>query len=321
MGLNQVWGRRWVRRSAAIAGAAAVLVAGAALVVQNSAGPTAASGGATSDYAAPSPAVPSRGGFGDAPQMAEQDARAASPDIAAQPPPGVPVGTVDRTLIRTAQVSVEVADPAAAGRQVRTAVTAAGGFVTEESTASRRASLVVRVPAAALDRLMDDVATIGTVTERGGQTVDATEEVVDLDARVASQQASVARVRALLARAESIGDVVAIESELARREAELDSLTSRLATLRGQAALSTLTVSLRQAGDPVVEDDKAVGFLDGLGAGWDGLRAFGLAVAVVVGFLLPFVPVVALLVGIGWLVRRGVRSRRPAPPAASGPST
>jgi hypothetical protein len=312
-----------VRRSAAIAGATAVLIAGAAVVVQHS-GAATRSGAA--DYAA-SPAVPSPGGFGtsrSAPmsEQAGDAARAAVPDVAPDStplPPGVPVGTVDRTLIRTSQVSLEVADPAASGRQVRTAVAAAGGFVTEESTASKRATLVVRVPAAALDRLLDDVATLGTVTERGGQTVDATEEVVDLDARVASQQASVARVRALLARAESIGDIVAIESELARREAELDSLTSRLAALRGQAALSTLTVTLRQAGEAADEDDRALGFLDGIGAGWDGLKAFGLAVAVVVGFLLPFVPVVALLAGIGWLVRRGIRSRRT--PAATPPTS
>ncbi|MGD9530995.1 MAG: DUF4349 domain-containing protein, partial [Pseudonocardia sp.] len=223
MGLRQVWGRRWVRRSAAIAGAAAVLIAGAAVVVQNSEAGGRAGGSA--EYAT-APAVPSPGGFG-APVTSEaagDAARSAAPDVSTVPPAGVPVGTVDRTLIRTAQVSLEVADPAASGRQVRTAVAAAGGFVTEESTATKRATLVVRVPAAALDRLLDDVATLGTVTERGGQTVDATEEVVDLDARVASQQASVARVRALLARAESIGDIVAIESELARREAELDSL-------------------------------------------------------------------------------------------------
>lgn len=313
MGLRQVWGQRWVRRSAAIAGAAAVLVAGAAVVVQNTAPATR---GGAADYAA----SPAPGGFGTAP-MSEQAGRAAAPDTSsgAPPSPGTPVGSVDRTLIRTAEVSLEVADPAAGGRQVRTALAAAGGFVTEESTSDKRATLVVQVPAAALDRLIDDVATLGTVTARSGQTVDATEDVVDLNARVASQQASVARVRALLARAESIGDIVAIESELARREADLDSLTSRLAALQGQAAFSTLTVTLREAGDPAADDDRALGFLDGVGAGWDGLKAFGLAVAVVVGFLLPFVPVVALLAGIGWLVSRALRARRT--PSSSPPAS
>ncbi|MGQ0573404.1 MAG: DUF4349 domain-containing protein [Pseudonocardia sp.] len=260
-------------------------------------------------------AAPSTGFAADAARSAApEQADAAAPAVpapGAPAAPGVPVGAVDRTLVRTAQVEVEVDDPAAAGRQVRTAVAAAGGFVTEEQAGTRGALLVVRVPVAALDRLLDDVATIGTVVERSGQVVDVTEEAVDLDARVASQQASVARVRALLAQAESIGDVVAIESELARREAELDSLTSRLTVLRDQAALSTLTVDLRPVDAEPGADDRALGFGDGLGAGWDGLRALGLAVAVVVGFVLPFLPLLAVLAGLAWLARRRLRLRRP----------
>jgi hypothetical protein len=149
--------------------------------------------------------------------------------------------------------------------------------------------------------------------------LDATEEVVDLDARVASQTASVTRVRGLLAEARSIGDVVAVESELARREAELDSLTRRLAALREQVALSTLTVDLRTPGAVVPQERPAPGFLDGLTAGWEGLRTIGSAAAAVVGFVLPFLPVLGVLGGIGWLARRVVRARR-TPAAADGGS-
>jgi hypothetical protein len=304
------------RRGTALAGLAAVLAVGAAVVLGGDLGATGAGSAAQAPSVRPAPARP--GGFA----IPDDAARAAAPSTATSeaaqapaPPPGVPpIGTVDRTLVRTAQVELEVADPAAAGRRVRTAVAAAGGFVTEEQSGTRGALLVVRVPAAALDRLLDDVGTVGKVLERTAQTVDVTEEVVDLDARVASAQASVARVRALLARAESIGEVVAIESELARREADLDSLTARLTALRGQAALSTLTIDLRPVGTTAA-DDRALGFLDGLGAGWDGLRAVGLAAAVVVGFVLPFLPLLGLFAGGAWLVRRAARGRRePAPP-------
>ena len=57
----------------------------------------------------------------------------------------------------------------------------------------------MRVPADRLDQLIDSIAGLGHVTSRSAQVVDATEDVVDLDARVASQRASVDRVRALLA--------------------------------------------------------------------------------------------------------------------------
>jgi uncharacterized coiled-coil protein SlyX len=283
-------------------------------------------GAASSGLAAPSlSAVPGARSAAPAGDGAVSDAAtpesAVAPGTPTDPGQGVPVGDVQRALVRTAQIGVEAEDPGASSRQVRTAAAAVGGFVTEEQTSDRSSRLVLRVPAEALDRLIDDIAGKARVTSRSSQVVDATEKVVDLDARVAAQQASVARVRALLAQATSIGDVVAIESELSRREADLDSLTGRLKALQGQVAFSTLTVDIDEPGVPVDDEPRAAGFLGGLADGWDGLRALGAGVGVVVGFLLPFVPVIAVLVGIGWLGRRIVRARRtPAPAAAGGRS-
>jgi hypothetical protein len=108
---------------------------------------------------------------------------------------------------------------------------------------------------------------------------------------------------------------VSIESELASREADLDALTSRLAVLRDQVAMSTLSVDLRgPAAPPVVVDEPApAGWSSGLAAGWAGLQAVGTAAAAVAGFLLPMLPLVAVVLGLVWVVRRVVRGRRPAP--------
>lgn len=256
--------------------------------------------------------APSGGTAGSAPEFAADAAAAPAPERAGEgASEAVPVGSVDRSLVRTAELTVEVDDTTAATGSVRAAALAAGGFVAQEQIGDRGGVLVVRVPADALDRAVEQVATLGTVTDRSSSVVDATEEVVDLDARVASQQASVARVRSLLAEATSIGDVVAIESELARREADLDSLTGRLAALRDQVSLSTLTVDLRGPDAPAAGTEPP-GFGDGLAAGWAGLLAFGTGLAALLGFLLPFVPVLAVVAGTGWLIARGVRRRRAA---------
>ncbi|WP_379624222.1 DUF4349 domain-containing protein [Pseudonocardia sp. GCM10023141] len=244
---------------------------------------------------------------------------AAAPAPAQAPAQGVPVGDVGRSLVRTAQLSVEVKDLDAATRQVRTAAAANGGFVTEEKSGTSGSWVVLRVPSDKLDALIDAIAPLGKVTGRNAQVVDATEQVVDLDARVSTQQASVARVRALLGQATSIGDVVSIESELSRREADLDSLTRRLSALKDKVALSSLTVDMRAPGSAATTEDPGTGgFLDGLAGGWDGLMKLGAGVGVVVGFLLPFVPVFAVLFGIGWLIRRLVRARRVPAAATSG---
>jgi hypothetical protein len=322
---------RWsVRRTVLVVGAAAVVLVllGSVVVLtggggsassvgmaepaigRGAGGSTGADGAVSADAAAPAPAAPEAAGGSVGPDgsgFAEQG-------LAEQ---GVPVGAVERSLVRSAQVTLDVEDPVAGVQGVRAAAAAAGGTVTQEQSGPLGGWVVVRVPADALDRLTADVAELGVVLDRSVSVVDATEEVVDLDARVASQQASVARVRALLAEATSIGDVVAIESELARREAELDSLTGRLAALRDQVALSTLTVDLRGPDALPVGPDEPVGFGDGLAAGWEGLLALGRGTGAVLGFLLPFVPVVLVLAVATRLVVRLVRGRsRPVTPEA-----
>jgi hypothetical protein len=261
------------------------------------------------------------GGMGEsaAPEARSASGAASAPVPGQAPAQEVPVGGVQRALVRSAQLTVEVTEPSDAMRQVRTAAAAVGGFVTDEQTGDTGSWLTLRVPADALDRLMDDVAAAGRVTARSTQVYDATEETIDLDARVTTQQASVARVRSLLAQAQSIGDVVAIESELARREAELDSLTRRLEALRNQVAMSTLTVDLRGPGAVPPAPGPTPGFREGLAAGWAGLQLLGSGMAAAVGFVLPFLPVVALLAGIGWLARRIARARRTPAPATAAP--
>jgi len=291
---------------------AAVVAVLAAAVVVLEAGPSGA------DPAASGGAGTERGPAAGPPEPAiAGDAAVSAPAPTGAPLQApLPTGPVGREVVRSAQLTVEVGDVVEAARSVRTAVAAVDGFVAAEQSDDTGAYFVLRVPAGALDRLIDDVAALGGTVARGGRVEDVTEQVVDLDARVASQQASVARVRALLAEASTIADVVAIEAELARREAELDSLVSRLEYLREQVALSTLTVDLRGP-DAADDDEVPPGFAGGLAAGWDGLRALGGASAAVVGFVLPFVPVLGVLALLGWGIRR--RALRPAAAVPGGP--
>ena len=321
-------GRR--RVTAIVVGVAVIGVLAAALAVGRT---TATTDVAPSPTIAPGMAAPfdssEAGSTGSAGRVAApygdsgavpDASTAAGSAVAAAPAPDAKTGTaqsdgagplpdaIGRDVVRTAQLTLQVSDPTAGSRGVRTAAAAAGGFVAEEQADATGAWLVVRVPVAALDRLVDDLASTGTVVARSARAQDATEQVVDLDSRVATQQASVTRVRALLAQATSIGDVVAVESELARREADLDSLQRRLATLRDKVALSTLTVELRGAAT-TEPSGPPPGFGTGLGAGWAGLKIVGAAVATATGFLLPFLPLIALVVGVTWVIVRRRRGR------------
>ena len=224
-------------------------------------------------------------------------------------------------LVRTAELSVRVADVRrAADRAGRLAASAGGVVATEERSRAGEdgsALLVLRVPPGELDAMIGRLAELGEELDRRLSTTDVTEQVVDLDSRIATQQASVARVRALLDRARNLGEVVQIEGELTERTADLESLEARLEALEGQVDLSTITLQLSGEDGPALAGTGPRGFSDGLAAGWAALVAVGRAAGVTAGAVLPFTPL--LLVAWG-LVRRS-RSRRATGPATTGPAT
>jgi hypothetical protein len=178
-----------------------------------------------------------------------------------------------------------------------------------------RSVLTLRVPQQSLDQVMEQVGGLGAVQSRTQASQDVTDQYVDTSSRVKSQRASVDRVRTLLHRATSIGDVVSLESELSRREADLESLEARLAALDDSTTLATLVVSLSRpdtAGPPPVTHH---GLVAGLLDDWHALGQSTTVVLQIVGALLPFAVLLALVGLPVWLLLRRRRSGSPAPSA------
>lgn len=215
---------------------------------------------------------------------------------------------VPRSLIRTAEVQVRVRDVKKAAADAQQVVEAAGGEISDESldlqATHPTASLQLRVPPTRLGATLTRLSQLGDEQSRRLGTDDVTDQVVDLDSRIATQRTSVARVRALLDRASSLADVVRIEAELSRREADLESLQQRVRALSGQVAMSKITLQLTsQAAKP--KPAPAVGFRSGLSGGWEAFTAAARVTAAAVGALLPFLPVLAAALWLAlWWRRR-----------------
>lgn len=257
-----------------------------------------------------------------APPMAD-GAEAAAPgrDAAADNAPVAPIQ--ERSLIYTGTLTVEVESVVRAADEASAIAIGAGGIVAGDNRTIEedhsQATLVLRVPAARFTSTLDDLADLGTERSRQVQAEDVTEQLVDLDARIATQQASVDRIRELLARAETIGEIVSLESELTRRQADLDSLIQRRETMSGLVDLATITLVLRGPATPAQEEEPEIGFVAGLRSGWEGFLASVTIVLTIIGWLLPFaiaigVPVLVIV----WIARR--RSRRRVATTSSEPA-
>jgi hypothetical protein len=270
-----------------------------------------AAGGAEKDNTRGDAAT--NGGLGGAPAPAPSGAPASGNSNPNQVPNRVE--PQQRSVIYTGTMSVRVQDVNSAANQAIDIATAAGGHVGADrrqlNDKLSEAHLTLRVPADRFDATLAAIAKLGTEEVRAVQTQDVTEVVIDLDARLASQQTSVDRVRALLARANTIGEVVSVESELARREADLASLQARKRGLSDQVALSTITVSLLGPAAPSPKpEEPETGFLAGLKNGWKAFLASIEIVLTVLGALIPWIVAIGLPVwGLIWLVRRRNRNR------------
>ncbi len=253
-----------------------------------------------------------------------------------------------RSVIRTGRLTLRVdkLDPASAStRQVATGL---GGYVASETTglsegvttdgstgpsgsastfdgssAQAGQSLIqLRVPQPSFDAAMAALARIGTELNRTTSARDVTADQADLTSRSQSAAASVARVRALLGQAKTIQDIVTLEAELTRRQADLDAYQAKLKALTGQADLATITVEL--VTPAVAASGEQNGFLGGLAAGWHSLGRATAALLVVLGALLPYLVLFALIgAAVLWTRRRFGWGRRPAQaPAApaAGPA-
>ncbi len=106
--------------------------------------------------------------------------------------------------------------------------------------------MVLRIPVEHFDDAMADLKGVAELESANTNEDDVTTKVIDTQTRLKVQKRSIARITTLFDRAESIRDIMAIEAQLSRRQAVLDSLEKQAAYLAGQTTLSTITVSVDQ---------------------------------------------------------------------------
>lgn len=232
------------------------------------------------------------------------------------------------SMIVTGNMSITVADPVESAEEAADLVEEAGGRVDSRTetpgtdTQPPRASLVLRVPSDKLEAVLDELRGLGTVNSVSQESSNVEQQRKDLDARIDALSASTARLRQLLAEATSIADLIAIESELTTRQSELDSLTQQRDWLVDQVDYSTISLELvteEVAPDPAPDD-----FWSGLVAGWTALVAFvstlGIAIGVMLPWLLALAVIAAIVLAVVLLSTRRRRGSRGRPEAPVGPS-
>lgn len=224
----------------------------------------------------------------------------------------------DREIIRTGYLSMRVENMQTSIGKVRELIAASGGIISAEDASGSGgsedegityANITAQIPADGLDAFVKEASALGVVDNVSITAQDVTQQGIDLDARIAALETSIERLNELLAQADKVEDLVAIEGQLSARQAELDSLVAQRTWLSQQVAMSTVTISLSPI--TTIADVEVPGFLSGLESGWSALVTLAKVAVTAAGFFLPFL-IIAAIIAIPLtilLVRRARRKR------------
>jgi hypothetical protein len=224
-------------------------------------------------------------------------------------------------VISTGNVQLRSDDVGQAIFDVRKVVDVHGGTISEDDTETDndgdalRSRMVLRIPTADFDDAMTELETVAKLVSSKRQSADVTTQVLDIDVRVEAQQRSIDRIQVLFDNASTIKDVVNVEGELSRRQADLASLEAQQRYLADQTSMSTITLSVERTpakAEPKPGHHDEAGFLSGLSDGWGALKTFLVGASTVAGALLPWLLLALLLAVPAWPLLRRLRRREQA---------
>ncbi|MCX8037853.1 MAG: DUF4349 domain-containing protein [Candidatus Sumerlaeia bacterium] len=175
-----------------------------------------------------------------APALAEKAAVPGGEGERQGPPIAAPTKGQKRLVIYTANFSILVANVDDSMKELLKKIEAWEGYI---QTADLR-RVTFRVPAAAFERAVEEIAKMGVVTNKQIQAEDVTRAYADLQLRIEVAEKSRKRLLDLLEKAQKTEDLLKIETEIRRLTEEIERMQAELRTLADRIAYSTITVEL-----------------------------------------------------------------------------
>ena len=159
-----------------------------------------------------------------------------------------------RKIIKNGDLSIQTREFDQFLEDLNRSILSAGGYVESSSingnsynkNRMRSADITARIPAENLDAFCDQVSDLGNVTYKNLYTRDVTLTYVDLESHVKALRTEQQTLMELLERAQSVEDIITIQSRLSDVLYEIESYESTLRTFDDQIAYSSVHLSIQE---------------------------------------------------------------------------
>lgn len=221
----------------------------------------------------------------------------------------VQVQDVQRKLIRDVNLEVETETfeelLSVVGEKTRNL----GGYIEESYTyngsnyygkGTRNANLTIRIPAEKLDEFLSAVAEVSNVISRNESVTDVTLEYVDMESHKKVLLAEQERLLELLEKAETIEDIISLESRLSQVRYQIESMEAQLRTMDNRVNYSTVYLYINEVAKltPVKEqtvwEKISTGFASSLYNVGEGFVNFGIGFIIFLPYLLVWVIIIVV---------------------------
>lgn len=241
-------------------------------------------------------------------------------------------------LIWRANLSMETLEFDKTLQQISSLVSELGGFIESSSSSggsdangnyiNQYASITARIPSKDLNGFISRLNDCGTITDQRLSSENISLEYADTEARKQALQTEYDRLLELMAQAENIDTVIAIEARLSEVRLQLDALSSQLRTYDNLVDYSTVYLNVQEVRNLSGANATTIPerISNGLSNTMYGMKVFfeNLLVFLVVNLPVFLVLAVVVLI-IVWVVRlirrRPSRKDKHAPPASKPQGT
>lgn len=255
---------------------------------------TSPSNGAAMDMGA----VVEKGEAMESPSLSENSASASLPE--------------NQKMVRKVWLEAETEELDSLLSSVEQRITQLGGYIEKQNTyngsaysthRSRYAELTVRIPAKDLDSFVTDVTENSNIISKEQTAENITLSYVATESRVKALETEQTRLLELLAKAETMEDILKIESKLTDIRTELEEVTSKLRVYDNMVDYGTIYLTIREVRQyTVVEEPETVweristGFVENAKGLWTGITELFIFLVTGLPYFIPLGLVVTVFI-------------------------